>query len=178
MKDKISAYVWLFMLGLICVLFFYYFINSSKPIKFDNADLYQSPPNNAYYEVPDFTKWPIEKEGNIDADSDGKDDFKLVYYLKNKEDAVALFVPLENVRPRLLMFAHYPENYPTGEDIFYGVYENNKWNIISFPYLDQRIANELKNLHIRTEPILLAIQAFRSNFNRRGAFFLGVKCCL
>ena len=176
MEDKNSKYAWLFVLAVLFFMAFLYFNDAreSMTLNSDGIDLYQ-PPNYTYYNIPDFTKWPIKKEGNIDADGDGKDDFKLTYYLKDKEDAVALFSRLDNTQPRLLMFAHYPENSPTGESIFYGIYENNKWDGILFPYPDLRINSELKILHIKTEPLHLAMQAFRSNFNRRGYFFLGGK---
>lgn len=115
--------------------------------------------------IPDFKKWPVEKEGSVDTDNDGKADFKLVYYLKEKEEAVALFVPPKR-EPYLLIFARYSSVFFSLEDkIFYAIFENGRWEkaLVS----DGRIEKEFKRLNIKTIPSLLLLEAMLSGFNRR-----------
>lgn len=115
--------------------------------------------------MPDFKKWPIEKEKNIDANNDMKDDFRLIYYLKDKEDAVALFMPLDDRSPKVLIFSHYPGNVPDPLGIYYCIYENSKWT--KTQPMDIRINDEFKNLNIKINPFGLIFEAFLSSFNRR-----------
>lgn len=115
--------------------------------------------------IPDFKKWPVEKEGNVDADNDGKADFKLIYYLKEKEEAAALFAPFTR-EPYLLIFSRYSSDFFSFEDkIFYAVFENGRWEKVLAT--DKRVEGEFKKLHIKAVPSLLLLEAMLSGFNRR-----------
>ena len=102
--------------------------------------------------IPDFTKWRTIKSEEVDADSDGKNDFRLIYFMREREDAVLLFSPIDDRHPRLLIFGHYPDNIPNILGIYYGIYENGRWEKV-YGFFDSRVDKELSKLHIQTSNI-------------------------
>ncbi len=106
----------------------------------------------------------------MDADNDGKEDFKIVYYMKEKEDAVALFVPIDKSPPAFLIFARYKNNIADPFGIIFGIYENGKWERILYPFEDPRVNREFEKLNIKMRPTELHLSAFLSGFNRRSEF--------
>ena len=124
--------------------------------------------------VPDFKSWVIKKEGEVDADLDGKNDFKLRYYLKDREDAVALFMPFDNSPPKILIYAHYPNNIPyifaPGFYIGFGVFEDSRWTLMNFNINDKYariVKEELKKFKIKTREVELLVRIMNTNFNIR-----------